>query len=475
MAVENTLEFGPDVITSKFLTMDTMTSSFQDHLPSTTHVGESAMPDHIRPRVLIVDDEEMVTGMFADFLADRYWCSTASNAEMALAWLEKEEFALVILDVIMPGLSGVELLQKITERFPDTAVIIVSGVDRPQRILYTMRLGASDYLTKPCELDKLSFSIERALERRALKLDARLYKQTLERRNSELASRQAELERLQAQIVHSEKMASLGQLAAGVAHELNNPAGFIHGNMEFLEERIDGLERLFSVYRSLSLPPEVENTIAELEKVIGCEDAFDDLRSMIEDCRIGAERIRDVVQNLRLFSRLDEAEFKNVNIHEGIESTLRLLSRYYSSGKITLRKEYGEVPLVNCYAGQLNQAWMNILVNAAQAMDAEGEVLIRTGSVGGQAWVSISDDGMGIPPESISKIFDPFFTTKPIGQGTGLGLSITYGIIERHGGSIEVQSRPGVGTTFRVMIPIDAPRGGRPEGDSALPDGVLDR
>jgi two-component system, NtrC family, sensor kinase len=451
-----------------------MASDIADLSPSAANFIESALPNHIKPRVLIVDDEEVVCNLFSTFLADRYSCLTAANAEIALAALEKEEFALVILDVIMPGLSGLELLQRISERYPDTAVVVVSGVDRPQRILYSMRLGASDYLTKPCDLDKLSFSIERALERRAFKLDARQYKQTLERRNSELASRQAELERLQAQIVHSEKMASLGQLAAGVAHELNNPAGFIHGNMEFLEERIEDLERLFSMYMAVPLPPEVESAIAELKKSMGFENAFDDFRSMIVDCRTGAERIRDVVQNLRLFSRLDEAEFKRVDIHSGIESTIRLLSRYYTSGKITLRREYGDVPPVNCYAGQLNQAWMNLLVNAAQAVNEVGEVIVRTGSAGAQAWVSISDDGPGIPPENISRIFDPFFTTKAIGQGTGLGLSITYGIIERHGGTIAVESKPGAGTTFRVTIPIDLPHVTQADGVSSAHDVMRD-
>lgn len=170
-----------------------------------------------------------------------------------------------------------------------------------------------------------------------------------------------------------------------------------------------------------------------------------------------AERIRDVVQNLRLFSRLEEAELKRVDLNEGIESTVRLLSGYYKSGRIGLIRGYGDIPLVNCYAAQLNQVWMNLLVNAAQAIGTSpGEVRIETQCEGRTVLVSISDNGPGIPSEQLGKIFDPFFTTKPVGEGTGLGLSISHGIIERHGGKIDVQSAAGIGTTFIISLPVDA-------------------
>jgi signal transduction histidine kinase len=185
---------------------------------------------------------------------------------------------------------------------------------------------------------------------------------------------------------------------------------------------------------------------------------MDDLQSMLSDCREGAERIRDVVQNLRLFSRLDDAEYKKVDLHENIDTTIRLLSRYYGSGSISLIKDYGDLPLVDCYAGQLNQVWTNLLVNAAQAIkDNEGEVVITTRLVGDSVEVSISDTGCGIPADELTKIFDPFFTTKPVGEGTGLGLSIIYGIIEKHHGTIRADSAVGVGSKFTINIPIHAP------------------
>jgi signal transduction histidine kinase len=407
-------------------------------------------------RILIVDDEQPIREVFTACLSTRYSCVTATSVKEALGHLAREPFAIVLTDVYMPGLSGVELLREVVARYPDTVVIMVSGVDRTQRVLDTLRLGAFDYLVKPCDLDVLEHSVERALERRALLCSARRYKQDLEKQNAELARRKAELERLQAQIVHNEKMASLGQLAAGVAHELNNPAGFIYGNMGILSEYAAGLQRLLKLYDTLPLPSDMSLRIGVLKEEIRYQESLSDLNSIIDDCLDGAERICDVVQNLRTFSRLDEAEYKKVDLHEGLESTIRLLSRYYTSGTVTLKRDYGQLPPVDCFAGQLNQVWMNLLINAAQAVGHGGEVTITTRLVYETVLVTINDNGCGIAPEHLDKIFDPFFTTKPVGEGTGLGLSITHSVIERHGGFIKVESRRGQGTTFRVSIPVDA-------------------
>jgi signal transduction histidine kinase len=408
-------------------------------------------------RILVVDDEESVRNLFAASLGDTYSCETAADAQEALEILARQPFALVITDLQMPGLSGIELLRKIREHYKDTAVIIVSGIDRTQRVMDAMRVGAFDYLVKPCDLEVLTISVERALERRMLLRNARQYKRALEHRNTELASQKTEMERLQTQILHAEKMASLGQMAAGVAHELNNPAGFIYSNVEQLKQYLARLERCLSDYDKLTVPPEVAARINEIKKEHDYDNIVADLGSMLSDCCIGAERIRDVVRNLRLFSSLDEATVKRVDLSEGIESTVRLLSEYYRSGAITLIRDYGEIPQVDCYAAQLNQVWMNLLANAAQAIGTgSGQVLIVTRSDGETVTVSIKDSGSGISPEQQRKIFDPFFTTKPIGEGTGLGLSISHGIIKRHGGNIQVASAPGEGTTFTVSLPVDA-------------------
>lgn len=405
-------------------------------------------------RILIVDDEEALRQLFALCLGERYECTTAGSANEALERLAEDRYALVISDVMMPGRNGVELLRDITARYPETAVIMVSGVDRSQRVRDALSLGASDYLIKPCELDVLMIAVERALDRRRLQCTARKYKADIEKQNKELALRAAELQRLHAQIIHSEKMASLGQLAAGIAHELNNPAGFIYGNMDMLKDKLVGLQELLLAYDQIDLPPNELSLIGPLKIRIGYDELVEDLNSIAADCLEGAERIRDVVQNLRLFTRLDEADLKQVDLHEGIDSTIRLLNQYYSSGHVMIRRNYARLPLVSCYAAQLNQVWMNLLANAAQAVAGNGEVCITTSLEKNWAVIAISDSGCGISPEARARIFDPFFTTKPVGEGTGLGLSISYGIIERHKGTIGVDSTPGVGTTFTIRIPI---------------------
>jgi signal transduction histidine kinase len=407
-------------------------------------------------RILIVDDEAPIRNLFADWLSDKYECETAASADEALALLATGSFALVISDMMMPGRNGVELLREIKLRYSDTAVIMISGVDRPQRVRDALRVGAFDYLIKPCELDVLTLSVERALERQSLQRTATSYKAHLENQNLELANSKTTLERLQAQLVHTEKMASLGQLSAGIAHELNNPAGFIYGNLDILGDYLTNVERLLKVYDEITLPAEAASLVETVKAEINYEDLSDDLGSIIADCREGAQRICDVVKNLRLFSRLDEAELKRIDIHEGIDSTIRLLSRYYSAGRIVLHRDFAQLPPVNCYAGQLNQVWMNLLGNAAQAVGDGGHVSIATRAAGDWITVAISDTGSGISEVDLPRIFDPFFTTKPVGEGTGLGLSISYGIIQRHGGSIVVASKVGSGTTFTVRIPICA-------------------
>lgn len=407
-----------------------------------------------KEQILIVDDSPVVRKAFARSLEAKYGCTEAGSVVEAFELLKKREFELVITDIIMPGLSGIELLRRVIESYPKTAVLVVSGVDRPQRALDAVRLGAFDYLIKPCDAGVLELTVERALERRSLLINAQTYKRDLEARNEELVRGKKQLERLQAQIVQSEKMASIGQLSAGIAHELNNPVGFVHGNLDLLASCVNDILSLVRFYDQCDLPPEVVAEADAIKKRIHFTDTVSDLGSIIADCREGTTRIKDIVQNLRTFSRLDEAEFKKTDIHEGIESTVRLLSRYLSAGNIQLIRDYGDIPAIDAYSSQLNQVWMNLLVNAAQAVGNEpGFVRISTRSDGVNVIVSISDSGKGIDPQALSKIFDPFFTTKPVGEGTGLGLSITFGIVERHGGKIQVRSELKKGTTFSVILP----------------------
>ncbi len=419
--------------------------------------GVPLATDETRENILIVDDSPTVRLVFKRQLSRRYNCAEASSFMDALDRLRESEFAVVILDIQMPGISGVELLRKIVEKYPDTAVIMVSGVSRPQVVLDTMREGAFDYLIKPCDPYMLDLTVERAVERLGLLRRTDRYKTDLEDRNRELAHGKAQLERLQAEIIQNAKMASLGRLAAGVAHELNNPVGFVLGNLEMLGDDLGKLLCLLRFYDSADLPDTIATAAAGIKSDIGYKTMLGELESMVTDCRDGAERIRDIVENLRTFSRLGEAEFKVVVVHEGIDSTIRLLSRYFSRDNISLVREYGEIPTIEGYSGQLNQVWMNLLANAAQAIGTNiGEIRITTRVVNEMVAVSISDTGPGIPAQFLENIFDPFFTTKPVGDGTGLGLSISFSIVERHSGKIEVETEVGKGTTFTVLLPVKA-------------------
>jgi signal transduction histidine kinase len=404
-------------------------------------------------RILILDEDEVLRVTFASCLMERYSCTTASNAEEALAVLASEPVALVIMDMMLPCRNGVELLREITRRFPDTLVIVASKADRTKLVGNALRHGAYDYLVKPCELDVLELSVERALEHRLLRREAEQYKTTLEERNTDLASRQAELERLRLQMLNVRKMASLGQLASGLAPELNNNAVFIYENIEFLKHSVAGLEELLRVYDGATLPAPLAADINVVKEKLDYAHSLESLSSIVNDCHESAERIRDVVQNLRLFSWPDESKFKRVDLHEGVESTIRLLAPYFSNGAVELQRDYCGLPLVNCYAGQLNQVWMNLLDNAVHAAGREGHVRISTRLENRNVLVTISDTGKGIAPEHLDKIFEPFFTTKSDGEGAGLGLSITREIVERHHGSISVESCPGLGTTFTVTLP----------------------
>ncbi len=278
-----------------------------------------------------------------------------------------------------------------------------------------------------------------------------LARQELQGKISELEDANREIRDTQARLVHTAKMASLGQLVAGVAHELNNPIGFVYSNMATLRDYVEKLNRLIDASKS------GPDAIAKSKKEIDYDFIMQDLPKLISSSEDGARRMRDIVVKLRNFSRLDEAKLKRVELREGIETTLALIQGE-TKNRITLHTDFKPVPEVLCYASQVNQVFMNILSNAAQAIDGEGEIWIKLEeSPKGTARISIRDTGPGMKKELIDRIFDPFFTTKVVGQGTGLGLSISYEIVKKHDGEISVTSEPGRGSEFIITIPIDGP------------------
>lgn len=275
-------------------------------------------------------------------------------------------------------------------------------------------------------------------------------------KNLHLDAKNLELRTIQSQLIHQEKMASLGRMVAGIAHELNNPVNFVHGNLPYLREYFEDLKQIAEALDDVA--PEQRQFVTDLKKKLKYDFLVTDLDNIIADLAEGAERIRQIIKNLRSFSRLDEAELKEASIQEGIESTIKILNQYYGRDKIRPELTFADIPSVVCYPGKLNQVWMNLLSNAAQAVSdiPDPKVSITTELEGEWVTVSISDNGAGIKPQDQSKIFEPFYTTKPVGQGTGLGLSICHSIIGRHGGSIWFETAAGQGTTFKVKIPLRA-------------------
>jgi PAS domain S-box-containing protein len=259
------------------------------------------------------------------------------------------------------------------------------------------------------------------------------------------------LEEAHNQLLQSEKLASIGQLAAGVAHELNNPIGFVHSNLGSLEGYLQDLFAIIDASESEG------DALAAVQRLKAEKDyAFvkRDIGELMAESRDGLARVRKIVQDLKDFSRVGEAEWQWTDLHQGLDSTLNIVWNELKY-KCTVKKEYGELPEVHCLPSQLNQVFMNLLVNAGQAIVHQGEITLRTGRDGDRVWVEVADTGAGIPQENLNRIFEPFFTTKPVGKGTGLGLSLSYGIVVKHRGRIEVKSEVGKGSTFRVVLPID--------------------
>jgi light-regulated signal transduction histidine kinase (bacteriophytochrome) len=364
-----------------------------------------------------------------------------------------------VTDIYQAGFSPCYM--EVLESYQTRAYIIVPIVQREK----LWGLLAAYQNSGPREWEASDTAIMRQL---GLQLGGALeqaeYLAEIQHQSQQLANALAELKQTQIQLVHSEKMSSLGQLVAGIAHEVNNPINFIYGNLAPLEEYTQTLLELIKAYQQHYPDPAPE--LLELREQSDLGYVAEDVLKLCASMRLGADRIRGIVQSLRNFSRLDEAEIKLVDVHEGLESTLLILQHRLKSGTsgtvVNIEKHYDDLPHVECYAGQLNQVFMNLLSNAIDELlsaAAETEVspliTITTSRIEAD-WiaVSIQDNGRGIPAQAQAKLFEPFFTTKPVGAGTGLGLSISYQIVEKHGGYLLCQSQPGKGTEFVVKLPV---------------------
>lgn len=550
------------------------------------------MTEKLKRTILLVDDDRQLLEMLATMLAQNGFQSIAvNNAEMALKELREGtcHVDVVMTDVCMPDISGIELLDQVHCLNPHLPVIMMTAYTNVETIEVAIRKKAFDFISKPINFAELAMTLEKAIKHITLLELEQNYihnlEKTVEKRTRELHRRHEELQILfrqveaikaewertmdcigdiviladnegrirrcnralrdfsnmnyqdivgnewhsflarlslnttsssspgtelhhepsgrwfilnsypftatadeavsglvitivdtselkqsaeklafayqelqttQARMLQREKMATIGQLAAGVAHEINNPIGFISSNLATLGKYVERLSAFVSRQTDICTPCMSTGMLAELEKArleLKIDRILADLSPLIAESLDGVGRVRTIVRELKSFSRADEGEYQSADIIECLDSAINIVWNELKY-KATLRKDYGNIPPVKCYPQQLNQVFMNLLINAAHAIDRQGEINISARHENNEVIIVISDTGSGIPQENLDKIFEPFFTTKDSGKGTGLGLSISYDIVKRHHGEITAESAPGKGTAFTVRIPV---------------------
>jgi signal transduction histidine kinase len=422
-------------------------------------------PDTIfKADILIVDDTpDNLRFLSSLLLNEGYNVRKATNGQMALTAVKTVPPDLILLDVNMPGMSGYEVCEHLKKdsQTSSVPVIFLSALDDVMDKVKAFQVGGADYITKP-------FKIEEVLARIQNQLTIKSLQNELQSQNTQLQQALNELKKAQAQLVQKEKMLGLGQLAAGMAHEINNSIGFVSSNLEPASKYIQDLLNLIKLYQQEYPNPSIP--IQETIQEIDLDFLSLDIKKIMGSMQTGAERISTMILALRIFSRLNESDIKAVDIHEGLDSTLLLLQhrlrKEMKCPEIKVIKQYGNLPLVTCYASQLNQVFFNLLNNAIDAIDSGLEKGITELS-SPTIWINteltayktvkiqIKDNGIGIDEKVRSRLFNPFFTTKPVGQGSGLGLVTSYEIVvEKHKGELRCNSLPGQGAEFTIEIPV---------------------
>ncbi|MDZ8187516.1 MAG: response regulator [Nostoc sp. ChiSLP02] len=417
-------------------------------------------PNPARGIVLVVDDNPANLQVLSSFLdQSNFEVWAVRSGEKALQKLKNEHLPdLILLDVMMPGMDGFETCQylKSDARYEDIPVIFMTALSDTADKIKGLRLGAVDYITKPFQYEEVLVRIEHHLKLRNLTKD--------------LIAKNAELQKTQTQLIHAEKVATLGQLAAGIAHEVNNPINFIAGNLNFLQQNVQDIVDLLQLYQKyITDPPaEIETAIQDIDLIY----LLNDISKILKSMQIGTDRVKEIVLSLNNFSRHREEGKKLADLHEGLESTLLIISHRLKASAhfhgIQLIKEYGNLPLVECYPGEINQVLMNLICNAIDSIEEKlknknlddisqpnGVICIKTEALEDKVILRIADNGLGISETEKNKIFDAFYTTKPVGKGTGLGLAIAHQIVtNNHHGKLYYHSTPGEGIEFVIELPI---------------------
>lgn len=396
-------------------------------------------------RILIAEDEPVSRRLLEAKLV-KWGYDVVVTCDGDEAWRALQAIdapRLAILDWMMPSMDGVEICRRVRAESREvyTYIILLTALQLEENLVTGMDSGADDYIVKPFKSNELRVRLRAGIRIIDLQNDLVIARESLNAAFTELKDTQSKM-------LQKEKMASIGQLASGVAHEINNPVGFIKSNLGTLKKYTDQLTNfireqtdiLKSFNKSVTLDEELEYII-------------NDIPLLVDESLDGAERVTKIVESLKSFSRVDEAGWTLANINDGLKSTLNIVMNEIKY-KAELIMELGVLPEIKCNLGQINQVFMNLLVNAAQAIETKGTITVRSRPEGEYILIEIADTGCGIPEETRNRIFEPFFTTKPVGKGTGLGLSISYDIVKKHGGSFEVESKLGEGTTFSIRLPV---------------------
>ena len=421
------------------------------------------MTDNMRSTVLVVDDTPDNLLLINGILSDRYDVKVATNGATTLRIARSDNPPdLILLDITMSGMDGYEVCRQLKSdpSTRDIPVIFLTARTEVEDEKRGLELGAADYITRPISPPIVMARVRTHLDLKAAADSLRNKNQFLESLNDELEYRIAKEvgknREKDSQLLHQDKMASIGQLAAGVAHEINNPMGYIISNLASLSKYVDKLTSYLDATEHYFAGSEsgTREYLAQERNKYKIDRIRQDLPELICESQEGAERVRKIIQDLKSFSRLDNSTGEFSDINKGLESTMTIAWNELKY-KATVTREYGQLPLVWCNMGQLNQVFLNILVNAAHAIEGQGEIRIATWAAAESVNIAISDNGCGIAPEDVKRIFDPFFTTKEVGKGTGLGLAIAYDIVvNKHGGIIDVTSEIDTGTTFTITLPV---------------------
>ncbi|MEH1941535.1 MAG: response regulator [Nostoc sp.] len=425
--------------------------------------------NHHKKNILVVDDTpDNLRLLSAMLTAQGFEVRKALNGKMALTACQMVLPDVILLDINMPDMDGYQVCQqlKADDKTSEVPVIFISALDDVVDKVKAFDVGGVDYIAKPFHGAEVVLRIENQINLRMLQVK-------LQEKNFLLQQALDNLQASQVKQIQNEKMVALGQLVAGLAHEINNPISFIYGNLQYTGQYVQDLVNMIEVYQQEY--PKPTPKIQQIAKNLDLNFMIKDLQNLIGAMYRGSDRIREIVRALQHFSRHDEAEMKRINIHEGIENTLVMLQHRLREAAdcptIVVVKDYGNLPLVTCYASELNQVFMHLLNNAIDAIEervgnqsltpysllSTPQIRIHTEVIDlNMVKIAIADNGSGIQESLRSRLFDPFFTTKPVGKGSGLGLSISYQIIvQKHRGNITCTSSVGQGAEFAIEIPIE--------------------